>query len=228
MNATRDGLQAVTLVVCDMAGTAVQDTGEVARAFAATMAGFGIETSVQEIDAVRGASKREAIRRLLESRRGRTTAEHVETVYAAFKRELERVFMRAARPIPGAEDAFDRLAARGVRLALNTGFDRDTTVLLVDALGWRSRAAAIVCGDDVAQGRPAPYMIFRAMEATGTVSVDHVLNVGDTVSDLRAAKNAGVRASVAVLSGAHSRAQLEREPHWKLIASIAELPALWD
>ncbi len=218
----------IRLVVSDMAGTAVQDRGEVAKAFAATMAEHGIEASAQEINAVRGASKREAIQRLIESRQGRTTPAHVEKVYASFKQELQRVFTRDVRPIAGAEDTFAWLASRGIRLVLNTGFDRDITDILVNALGWRSRAAAIVCGDDVPQGRPAPYMIYRAMESTATTSVDHVLNLGDTVSDLQAAHNAGIRASVAVLSGAHQRDQLEREPHWKLIGSIADLPALWS
>ena len=88
-------------------------------------------------------------------------------------------------------------------------------------------AGAVICGDDVKQGRPAPYMIFRAMEAAGTVNVRHVLNVGDTISDLQAAHNAGVGFSVGVLSGAHTREQLAREPHTCLIESVADLTGLW-
>jgi phosphoglycolate phosphatase len=70
-------------------------------------------------------------------------------------------------------------------------------------------------------------MIFRAMEATGVADVHAVLNVGDTVSDLQAAHNAGVAVSVGVLSGAHKREQLEREPYTHLLNSIADLPKLW-
>jgi phosphonatase-like hydrolase len=111
---------------------------------------------------------------------------------------------------------------------VNTGFDRDITGILLDALGWENIADAVICGDDVAQGRPAPYMIFRAMEQTGTMDMRQVLNVGDTVSDLQAAHNARVAVSVGVLSGAHRRAQLEREPHTCLIGSIADLPGVID
>src|SRR5205085_1989531 len=125
----------------------------------------------------------------------------------------QRVFTREAEPVPGAMEAFAWLKAHDIRLALNTGFDRDITEILLDALGWRSLADTVICGDDVPQGRPAPYMIFRAMEATSTIDVRHVLNIGDTVSDLQAAHNAGVAVSVGVLSGAHTREQLEREPH---------------
>ena len=46
----------VRLVVSDMAGTTVKDSGEVARAFTAALAEHGIEASAAAINAVRGAS----------------------------------------------------------------------------------------------------------------------------------------------------------------------------
>ncbi len=216
----------IRLVVSDMAGTTVRDSGEVARAFAAALADHGVETSAEQISAVRGASKREAIATLVAPKYG-TDAARVEAVYASFKNHLQRVFTREAEPVVGAAETFAWLREHGVRLALNTGFDRDITGILLDALGWRRVADAVICGDDVPQGRPAPYMIFRAMEATGTMDVRHVLNLGDTVSDLQAAHNAGVAVSVGVLSGAHKRQQLEREPHSCLMESVADLPGLW-
>lgn len=219
-------LKTIRLVVSDMAGTTVRDTGEVARAFTAALADHGVEASAQAINAVRGASKREAIATLIAPKYG-TDATRVETVYATFKQQLQRVFTREAQPVAGASETFAWLRANGIRLALNTGFDRDITELLIDALRWRDVADAVICGDDVQQGRPAPYMIFRAMEATGTTDVRQVLNVGDTVSDLQAARNAGVAVSVGVSSGAHSRAQLSAEASDFLIDSIAGLPALW-
>ena len=219
-------LKDIRLVVSDMAGTTVKDSGEVARAFSAALADHGIEASSTQINAVRGASKREAIATLVAPKYG-SDAGRVEAVYADFKKHLQRVFTREAEPVAGAVDTFAWLRERGIKLALNTGFDRDITTLLIDALGWRDAADAVICGDDVPQGRPAPYMIFRAMEVTGAMDVRHVLNVGDTVSDLRAARNAGAGLSVGVLSGAHTREQLTREPHTHLLDSVADLPALW-
>lgn len=210
-----------------MAGTTVRDSGEVARAFAAALADHGVDAAAAKINAVRGASKREAIATLVAPRYGADPG-RVEAVYSSFKHHLQRVFTREAVPVAGARETFGWLRARGIRLALNTGFDRDITEILLEALKWRGIADAVICGDDVPQGRPAPYMIFHAMEAAGVTSVHHVLNVGDTVSDLQAAYNAGIAASVGVLSGAHDREQLSREPHAWLIPSIADLPALWD
>jgi len=132
-------------------------------------------------------------------------------------------------PVAGADTTFRSLRERGVRIALNTGFDRETTAMLLEVLGWGGEFFdAVVCGDDVAHGRPAPYLIFRAMESVGRVHVHRVANVGDTALDLHAGHNAGVRWNVGVLSGAHQRAQLEDAPHTHLLRSVAELPGLWD
>jgi phosphonatase-like hydrolase len=114
-------------------------------------------------------------------------------------------------------------------VALNTGFDRDITELLLQSLNWKeSMVDAVVCGDQVREGRPAPYLIFHAMKATATTSVRQVANVGDTVLDLRAGHNAGVHWNIGVLSGAHDRQLLESAPHTHLLPSIKELLNLWS
>ena len=217
--------RSIDLVVCDMAGTTVQDDGQVPRAFTAALAEHGVAVTAEAINALRGASKRQAIFELLPPTPDRAALS--ERVYASFRTQLGRVFGAGVRAVPGAVDAIAQLRARGIRVALNTGFDRDTTNLLLDALGWRSSVVdAVVCGDEVAAGRPAPDLIHACMKAVGVTEAKRVANVGDTVLDLQAGCNAGVRYNVGVLSGAHKREQLEREPHTHLVASIAAVPAL--
>jgi len=110
---------------------------------------------------------------------------------------------------------------------LNTGFDRDITSLLLAALNWdRGLVDAIVCGDDVAHGRPAPDLIFAAMKAVAVHDAQCVANVGDTVRDLEAAQGAGVKWNIGVLSGAHSLAKLQQAPHTHLVETVARLPDL--
>ena len=114
-------------------------------------------------------------------------------------------------------------------MALNTGFDRVVTNLLLSRLGWdRDLVDAVVCGDDVARGRPAPDMIFRCMKLTGVAGADSVANVGDTMLDLQAGYNAGMRWNIGVLTGAHERALMAAQRHTHLLGSVAELPALFS
>ena len=219
----------IRLAVFDMAGTTIEDTGVVPVAFDAAQSAHGMSATAAELDAVRGAAKREAIRHLVRAKRGDHDLERqCESVYQRFRAELDRRFRDGGvRPVEGTADMFDWLRRRGIAIALNTGFDRDTQALVLAAVGWRQGVAdALVCGDDVPLGRPAPYMIFRAMERTGTVSVEEVLNVGDTVLDLQAGHNAGCALNLGVWSGAHRREQLALEAHSRLLPSVAAIPAL--
>jgi phosphonatase-like hydrolase len=225
-------MKEIDLVIFDMAGTTVLDAGQVPEAFRTVLQARGIEITDDALRSVRGASKREAIHRFVERHLPGDSTEvdrQTEGIFSAFRDHLAKSYAHGgAKPIPGAEQAFEWLHGRGIKVALNTGFDRMITDLLLRAIGWGPEAVnAVICGDDVAQGRPAPFLIFRAMEATGTISVHRVMNVGDTVLDLQAGRNAGVGENIGVLSGAHSLEQLEKFPHTRLIPSVAEIPTLW-
>lgn len=215
------------LVVFDMAGTTVQDRGEVPAAFTAALAQQGINVTAEQLNAVRGASKRQAVLNLVPE--GPDRLERAEQAYAEFKRELAKRYSAGVQAVPGAEKTFAWFRQCGVRIALNTGFDREITDLLLSALGWASGVVdAVACGDEVRRGRPAPQLIFRSMELTEMMSVHEVAVVGDTTLDLQAGYNAGVSWNIGVLSGAHSRKQLEQQPHTHLLDSVAELPGIWS
>ncbi len=218
----------IDLVIFDLAGTTVVDGGQVPQAFTQALAGAGVAVGEDELRAVRGASKREAIRTLLAQKTGESGSglqARADQVYTAFRQHLMESFdQQGVQAVPGAAQTFDHLQERGVQIALNTGFDRTITDLILDSLGWRQgRVQAVVCGDDVPQGRPAPYLIFRCMERVGVLDVRRVANVGDTVLDMRAGWNAGVRWNIGVLSGAGLQEQLSKVPHTHLISSVAEL-----
>lgn len=216
-------MNGLKLVVFDMAGTTVKDQGQVAGAFTAALAEHDIAVTSEQLSRVRGSSKRQAVLHFIPE--GPDRARRAEMAYASFREHLaQRYRIEGVEPIADAERVFQWLRGQGVRVALNTGFDRDITGLLLNALNWGEGIVdAVVCGDDVKQGRPAPYLIFHAMEATGTNSVRQVANVGDTVLDLKAAHNAGVQWNIGVLSGAHDRKRLERAPHTHILQSITEL-----
>jgi phosphonatase-like hydrolase len=208
-----------------MAGTTVADRGDVPAAFTEALAEAGITTSAAQLSDVRGSSKRDAVRRLLGAA---ATDADVARVYDNFTKRLSARYANGgAAPIAGAAEQIARLRAHGVRVALNTGFDRAITSQLLDALGWRDMADAVICGDDVAAGRPAPDMIRAAMRRCGVTNAADVANVGDTTLDLEAAHAAGTGWNIGVWSGAHDRARLAGAPHSHLLPSVADVAALW-
>ena len=219
------------LVVFDVSGTLIQNTGAVADTFTAVLQARGIEIAAEELQPWRGASKRTAIRSLLRSHSpAEPSDEQVEKACTEFHDRLRQRFgEEPLQLIPGAEETLAWLRERAVRLALNTGFDRELADLILQALRWdQGTVDAMVCGDEVPQGRPAPFMIFRAMEKTGAVNVRRVAVVGDTALDLQAGYNAGSGWIIGVLSGAHTLQRLRELPHSRIVASVAELPELWN
>ncbi|MFH0989604.1 MAG: HAD hydrolase-like protein [bacterium] len=169
-------MEDIKLVVCDIAGTAIVDNGQVSFAFTDALRAFGVEVTSEQLHGVRGASKREAIQSLIPAAQHRER--DAKVAYQYFCSLLRKRFSQEGiRPIPGTNEIFEWLRERKIRIALNTGFYRDITDMLLMNLGWAEGVVdAIVCGDDVPQGRPAPYMIFRTMELTGMTSVHFVAN----------------------------------------------------
>jgi phosphonatase-like hydrolase len=218
-------MDAIKLVIFDIAGTIIEDHGEVLRAFAAALDQHGITYTDAELREWKGASKQEVLRHFVQRRGGADDETAVAAVYAEFRDGLERHYReQGVVPIAGAASAFAWLRERGVRLATTTGFYREVSDLILESTGWRELFAANISGSDVAMGRPAPFMIFRAMEAAGVTSVREVINVGDTPLDLQAGTNAGVRDVIGVLTGLHTLERLQREPHTVLLPSVAKLP----
>lgn len=214
------------LVVFDLVGTTVRADDAVPRAFLAALAAEGVALDAAALVEVRGATKRLALERLLPP--GPDHAAAVERAYAAFTRALREAYRPdTVAPVQGAAAVVTGLRRAGVRVALNTGFDRALAGHLLGVLGWTALADAVVCGDEVAAGRPAPDLVHAAMARTGITDAAVVANVGDTTLDLGAGAAAGVGWNIGVWSGAHDRARLLTAPHTHLCASVAEVPALF-
>ena len=220
-------MSAIKLVIFDMAGTIIEDHGEVVSAFSAALERNGIPFSKEEVKRRMGASKREVIRHFAEQvGTSAQLGDMVENTYRSFRAELERLYEERIRPIEGAAATFQWCRDHGIQMATTTGFYREIANLILGKTCWKDVFTANISSTDVRLGRPAPYMIFRAMEACGVQKVQEVINVGDTPLDLQSADNAGVRGNIGVLSGSYDRQGLEREQHTHLIGSVAELPTL--
>jgi phosphonatase-like hydrolase len=221
----------IQLVVFDIGGTTMVDNGQVPRAFEEVVRRHGIAMAPAEVAQWRGASKREAVAHFVRRHYGADDAQNaarMTQIYGDFKDHLRHTFAaEGVQAIAGAAETFAWLHARHIQCALTSGFDRDIVQLILEALHWDQGVIdATVSGDEVRQGRPAPYMIFRAMEQCGVLPVQAVANAGDTVLDMQSGRNAGVALNVAVLSGAHARDKLAASPHTHILDSVADLPRI--
>ena len=223
-------MRTVRLVIFDIGGTIIEDNGEVIASFSAALAANDLTATEAELKELKGSSKRDVIKKFVERQWGTQDTSNegrIRKAYEDFKAALEGKFSNGGvKPIAGAEATFAWLKANNILCATTTGFYRTVTNIALNSVGWQEMFVANICSDDVKDGRPAPFMIFRAMEAARVGDVREVLNVGDTPLDIQAGSRAGVLGVIGVLTGIHKEERLLRESPSNLIPSLAELPAL--
>lgn len=217
------------LVVTDFAGTTLADDGAVLAAYRHALGEHHIPFSEADLAAQRGANKRAAFRALAARVRSGSDADALaEAAHACFEAALRREYESGdVHEVAGAERALRRLQEAGVKIALGSGFERGLVDLLLGRLGWQTLFDHVTSSNDVARGRPAPYMIFRAMMDLGVVDVGRVAVVGDTALDLQAGAHARAGWVIGVLSGAHDVETLGATAHTHLLPSVACLPTFF-
>lgn len=209
----RDIRQSIAMVIFDWAGTLIDD-GSVApvRAIATVFARHHIIVGDAAIREGMGLLKRDHLRALLdrpeiqaawEEQYGtRVAEEDLEELNEELEESLPSLCVPYARPLFGVVDTLDILRTQGVRLGSTTGFTRRTMdAVLPAARRWGVAVDAVVTADEVSQGRPWPWMIYRNMEQLRTCPPHRVVKVGDTAQDMMEARNAGAWAIGVVRGG---------------------------
>jgi phosphonatase-like hydrolase len=223
-------VEMIELVVFDMAGTTVNDEDAVNRCVRDALEAVGLVVASADVNRVMGLPKPQAIARLIEQYgRSADLGARLESIHRDFVRRSMDFYGSdpSVHEIPGASRVFDRLRSAGVRIALNTGFNRAITEVILDRMRWGGRIDATIASDEVSRGRPEPEMIRELMRRLGVSDASRVAKVGDTPADLEEGHNAGCGWIVGVTSGSHTRGQLAAFPHTHLVESIRDLPALF-
>jgi len=229
-------MKKIEMVVFDMAGTTVVDKNEVESCFLEAVNQTGLQTTNDEINSMMGWSKLTVFQTLwnrqLSGASEKEIAKRVDDSYAIFREILEAHYLKSEiLPTPGSLEIFDYLRKKDVKIALTTGFYRKVTDIILSKLGWNEGLDknytgtglinASISSDQVKAGRPAPFMIFRAMELCDVNDVRQIIKIGDTPSDLGEGKNAGCQLSLGVTNGTHTREQLSQYENDGLFDSIS-------
>jgi phosphoglycolate phosphatase len=115
--------------------------------------------------------------------------ELVERLYPIYFDYYAAHICDGTRAYPGVEAALDALAARRVKLAICTNKADRLTQLLVEALGWSGRFAAIVGAGAVPARKPDPLPLTEAIARAGG---GRGVLVGDSIVDAGTARAAGL------------------------------------
>lgn len=200
-------------VIFDWAGTTI-DYGCFApvQTFVEVFKEFGIEPTMEETRKPMGTLKWDHIKTMLGMNRihqefvriyAREPEDRdVDAMHDLFMDKLLKVLDQFAEPKDYVLETVDKLRSAGIKIGSTTGYtDEMMAIVTREAKKAGYEPDCLYTPDSTDHmGRPYPYMIFRNIETLNVTSVDAVMKVGDTVSDILEAKNAGVTA-VGIVEG---------------------------
>ena len=125
---------------------------------------------------------------------------------------------------PGVREGLTWLKQQGFKLGCVTNKAAQFTLPLLRNLGVYDDFSIVICGDTLPQKKPDPAPLLHAAKHFG-VSPQQSLMLGDSVSDVKAARAAGFK--IVCMSYGYNHGQDIRTAHPDaVIDSMAELPKL--
>lgn len=201
----------IELLVLDMAGTTINEDNVVYKTLTAAVNNHGYEVTLDKVlSSCAGMEKLEAITSLLKEIEGNEADAPV--IFQNFSEQLREAYRNLdVKPINGTENFLLKMKSMDKKVVLNTGYSSEIARQLLDKLQWKESVHfdALITADDVSESRPSPEMIHLAMKKFNISEPGNVLKAGDSVIDIEEGKNAGCGLTVAVLSGAQNRSELE-------------------
>ena len=206
----------ISLMVCDMAGTVINEGGVVYKTLYNTLKNNDVPVKATEISDWHGLQKEEVIDSMInkylsgptinpDSKTLKKLRQIKNYCYDEFEKNLKEEYFGEYSKIelidPNLPTFFNRLRFNGVKIALNTGYNRTLQRDIINHLQMEDYIDDFISSEDVKMGRPAPYMIHRLMERHDIMNVKYVAKVGDTRNDILEGKNAGCGINIGVLTG---------------------------
>lgn len=127
---------------------------------------------------------------------------------------------------PGVREGLDYLKAGGYKLGSVTNKAEAFTVPLLKQLGIYDMFEIVISGDTLAKKKPDPLPLLHAAEFFG-VSPQQSMMLGDSVSDVKAARAAGFQITCLTYGYNHGDNIADANPDG-LIDSMAELESLLE
>jgi phosphoglycolate phosphatase len=163
-------------------------------------------------------------RALIDSLDGEPDDALFEKAYPIFLELYAENTSRRSRLYPGVLEGLDYLQSIGLKLGCVTNKAAQFTIPLLKDLGIHDRFGIIVSGDTLAEKKPHPMPLLHAAEFFG-VKPENAMMLGDSVSDVKAARAAGFQIVCMSYGYNHGVDIREAEPD-AVIDSMAELPSV--
>jgi len=204
--------KSVKMIVCDMAGTTVNEGGLVYKTLYNTIKGYDIFIKEDEMKNWYGVNKTEVLQHFINRDPEYKYNEAIlPQMLNSFKKNLKKSYFEDSGVKlmdTNMPRLFNKIRDNDIKIALNTGFSVDLQEALLDSLNMRNFIDGYISSESVLHGRPEPYMINELMERFKIVDPKSLVKVGDSQADMQEGKNAGCGVTIGVLTGAETKDNL--------------------
>jgi phosphoglycolate phosphatase len=98
-----------------------------------------------------------------------------------------------SQPYPGTHEALEQLRACGVRLVCVTNKDHRHAIHALEFHGLVAPFELVIGGDTLPEKKPHPSVLQHVATTLG-IPIERIAHIGDSATDVLAAKNSGVAA----------------------------------
>ncbi|GAA3269161.1 phosphoglycolate phosphatase [Sphingomonas yabuuchiae] len=176
------------IVGFDLDGTLLDTSGDLAAAVNHALGSIGrAPLSVEAVKPMIGGGARAMLRHGLDATGGHD-AETLDRLHHLLLEYYEAHLAVHTAPFPGAIEALDELAARGVTLGIMTNKLERFARAILGALDLTDRFASIIGGDTLGVAKPSP----DRSRPWSSSAAGKAAFVGDSIFDVQAARAAGL------------------------------------
>jgi phosphoglycolate phosphatase len=180
------------MILIDVDGTLVDSVPDLAYCVDELMKALGrpVHGEAKVRNWVGNGVERLVRRALIGQLDGEPTDDDYARAYPIFLELYAENTSRRSRLYPGIREGIDWLKSQGYLLGCVTNKAAQFTLPLLQALGVRDDFGVVVSGDTLPVKKPDPAPLLHAAAHFGVAAADSLM-VGDSVSDVKAARAAG-------------------------------------
>ncbi|MCH2036078.1 MAG: HAD family hydrolase [Puniceicoccaceae bacterium] len=153
-------------------------------------------------------------------------AEHLEDSCKIFRKRFPEMMLEDLIVLPGAEKLVKWFADRDIPQAILTNKHGETARMISNHLGFSKNISICIGNEDTAWNKPQPELTNYVLKLL-KCSVDAVIVIGDSPTDIKTAKLAGIVCHC-VSTGAHSIEELHYAGAVTAHQSLEQLSAIFE
>jgi phosphonatase-like hydrolase len=225
----------IKAIVCDMAGTTINEGGIIYKILYSTMKNFNLNIGDESImKKWHGANKYEVLDYYL------METYNNKKYFNEFQPKLHRILNNNLiesysnpenlslinKELP---NLFNNIRENGIKVFLNTGYPIEVQKSIIKSLNMEEFIDDYISSEEVYKGRPTPYMIDALLVRNNinypnkVINYNQVIKLGDTTNDILEGKNSKCYKSVGVLSGADDESTLSKAGADIIINSVMDI-----